>query len=141
MVAWCLTTSVFAGERATAPLLPAYQQECSGCHVAYPPELLPAQSWQRIMSRLSHHFGTDASVDAAQVKEISAWLAQPGVAPRRDTPPEDRITRSAWFAREHHEVPSIAWSHAAVKKASNCAACHTRADQGDFNERNVRISR
>ena len=28
--------------RARIPLLPKYQQECSACHVAYPPGMLPA---------------------------------------------------------------------------------------------------
>src|SRR5690606_37122372 len=48
-----------------APLLNAYQEECGACHLPYPPGLLPAASWQRIMQDLAHHFGTDASLDAA----------------------------------------------------------------------------
>ena len=50
---------------AQAPALPKYQQECAACHLAYPPGLLPAASWQRLMSNLPRHFGTDASLDAA----------------------------------------------------------------------------
>lgn len=34
----------------SVPLLPKYQQECSSCHVAYPPDMLPAASWQRLMN-------------------------------------------------------------------------------------------
>lgn len=130
-----------AGEHRSfaAPMLPAYKQECSGCHVAYAPSMLPAPSWQRIMSNLNHHFGTDASLGSAEVKQISAWLAQS--AGTREAPPEDRITRSAWFVRKHDEVPAATWKRASIKSASNCAACHTRADQGDFNEHAVRIPR
>ena len=43
--------------------------------------------------------------------------------------------------REHDEVPAATWKLPAVKSAANCAACHTQADQGDFNEHNVRIPR
>ena len=32
--------------RTRVPMLAAYQQECSACHMAYPPGLLPAASWQ-----------------------------------------------------------------------------------------------
>ncbi|MEK8050887.1 diheme cytochrome c [Ideonella sp. DXS22W] len=131
---------------AAVPLLPAYKQECSACHVAYPPGLLPAASWQRLMTNLPCHFGTDASVDAATLKELSGWLsANAGTAKRvrRDPtpPPDDRITRSAWFQREHREVSAATWKLAAVKSPSNCAACHTRADQGSFNEHDIRIPR
>src|SRR5512140_2674809 len=125
------------------PLLPAYQQECASCHVAYPPGLLPAASWQELMNNLPRHFGVDASVDAAARRELSAWLA--ANSSRRSfsggRPSEDRITRSDWFVREHREVPAPTWKSASVRSASNCAACHTTAEQGEFNERNVRLPR
>ena len=38
-------------------------------------------------------------------------------------------------------LPAATWQRPAVKSASNCAACHTRADQGDFDEHTVRIPR
>lgn len=132
------------GERAlrVAPL-PKYQQECSACHVAYPPGLLPAASWQRVMNNLPRHYGADASLDPATVKELTAWLvANAGSYKRvREQPPEDRITRSAWFVRKHDEVPARTWKLPAVKSAANCTACHSQAEQGDFNEHNVRIPR
>ena len=125
------------------PLLPKYRQECSACHVAYPPGMLPAASWQRVMGNLQNHYGTDASLDAATIQELSGWLkAHAGTYKRVSAPPpDDRITRSAWFIREHDEVPAATWKLPAVKSAANCAACHTQADQGDFRERNIRIPR
>lgn len=127
----------------TIPLLPKYQQECGSCHLAYPPTLLPAASWGRIMGNLSQHFGSDASLDAATLKELSGWIkTHAGTYKRvREEPPQDRITRSAWFVREHNEVSASTWKLAAVKSAANCGACHTQADTGDFHERNIRIPR
>lgn len=141
--------ALFLGNNALAddqgghtPLLPAYKQECASCHVAYPPGFLPAQSWQRLMSRLSQHFGTDASIDAAQVKQLESWLVQNAATRRAQEPPaEDRITRSAWFVREHRKVSQSVWDRPSIKGPANCAACHTRADQGDFDEHTVRIPR
>jgi Dihaem cytochrome c len=129
------------GPRLSLP--PKYRQECASCHVAYPPGMLPAESWQRLTNNLPRHFGTDASLDAASVKELSAWLtANAGTYKRvREAPPEDRITRSPWFIHKHNEVPAAAWKLPAVKSAANCSACHTRSDQGDFSERSVRIPR
>ncbi len=127
----------------SAPMPAKVREECGACHVAYPAALLPAASWQRLMAGLGKHFGADASLDPALAKEISGWLAaNAGTTKRvREAPPEDRITRSAWFLRKHDEVAAATWKLPAVKSAANCAACHPRADQGDFNERNVRIPR
>jgi hypothetical protein len=125
------------------PLLAKYQQECAACHTAYPPGMLPAVSWQRITSNLPHHFGADASLDPAAAKEISAWLAANAGTYKRAgaEPPLDRITLSPWFVRKHNEVSAATWKLPAVKSAANCSACHSRSDQGDFNEHNVRIPR
>jgi hypothetical protein len=122
---------------------PVYQQECGACHVAYPPGLLPAPSWQRLLGHLDKHFGVDASLDDAATRQIAAYAqSQAGSYRRvREEPAQDRITRSAWFVRKHDEVPTRAWSLPAVKNASNCSACHAQAQQGDFNEHDVRIPR
>ena len=128
---------------ARAPLLPKYNQECSSCHVAYPAGFLPAASWQRLMSGLSKHYGTDASLDDASAREISTWLkANAGTYKRvNEEPPQDRITKSAWFLRKHRdgEVPAGVWQRASVGSPSNCTACHANAAKGNFNEHDVRI--
>jgi hypothetical protein len=132
-----------SGGSARVPLLPKYQQECAACHMAYPPGMLPAASWQRLMGGLGKHFGTDASLDPASVKELSGWLgANAGTYKRvSEQPPQDRITQSAWFLHKHRdgEVPANVWKRASVGSASNCAACHTNAAKGNFNEDDVRI--
>lgn len=123
--------------------LPLYQQECSACHLAYPAGLLPASSWQRLMGSLNKHFGTDASLDATGTRAIRAWLTANAGSYRRvsEAPPQDRITQSAWFMREHRagEVPPEVWKRPAVGSPSNCAACHRSAAQGSFNERDITI--
>jgi len=50
-----------------------------------------------------------------------------------------RITETAWFVRKHDEVSRTIWSRKSVKSAANCAACHRQAEQGVFNERDIRI--
>lgn len=130
-----------AGARV-APL-PKYQQECAACHLAYPPGMLPAASWQRVMGSLNKHYGTDASLDDASVREINGWLrAHAGTYKRvSEEPPQDRITTSAWFLRKHNarEVPSAVWKRASVGSAANCTACHAQAAQGSFRERDISI--
>jgi len=121
----------------------SYQQECAACHLAYPPGLLPAESWRRLMNNLPRHFGTDASLDVAAAASIlDALVANSARGGRAAAaPPDDRITRSSWFVREHRKITPATWKLATVKSPANCIACHTRADQGDFDEDTVRIPR
>lgn len=139
-----LAASAWADAPAiTVQVLPIYKQECAACHTPYPPGMLPAVSWQRVMNGLAHHYGSDASLEPAQVQEITAWLkANSGTYKRvREAPPEDRITRSAWFVREHREVKPEVWKRTSIQSAAQCSACHTQADVGRFEERQLRIPR
>jgi hypothetical protein len=140
----CMTASVWADSPVMpTQALPLYKQECAACHTAYPPGLLPAAAWQRVMSGLERHFGVDASMEPAQVQQISIWLkVNAGTYKRvREEPAQDRITRSTWFIREHRDIESAVWNRASVKSAAQCSACHTQADQGRFDERQLRIPR
>ena len=128
-------------EMPASAMLPAYKQECAACHMAYPPGMLPASSWTRMMKGLGQHYGTDASLDAAMVRQIGTWLeAHAGTYKRvREAPHQDRISQSAWFERKHRDVEPAVWKRAAVGSRANCMACHTRADHGDFDDDRVRI--
>lgn len=129
------------GRTMPASVPPAYTEECGACHVAYPPGMLPTQSWQRIMAGLDRHYGTDATLDPAVFRQLDAWLqAHAGTYKRvAEAPPGDRITRSAWFTRKHHDIDAATWALPSVKSAANCSACHTGADQGRFDDDHLRM--
>ena len=142
LISVCLSPTAWAdGGVAIGLRLPAYQAECGACHIAYPPSLLGAKSWQQIMGGLSKHFGAEASLDASSTKSIAAWLGEHAGSGRSmgEVPPDNRITKSSWFTRQHEEVRGSVYKRAAVGSASNCAACHPRAADGIFDEENVRI--
>jgi hypothetical protein len=142
LAALAASTARADGPALPASVLPAYRQECASCHTLYAPRMLPAQSWQRVMDGLGRHYGTDASLDAATVNQIATWLqahAARGGTRGAEAPPEDRITRSAWFERKHRGIDAAVWKHAAVKSAANCAACHPGADHGDYDDDSLRF--
>ena len=121
-----------------------WKSECSACHVAYPPRFLPADSWRAIMAGLDKHFGSNASLDDVSISEITDFLVKNARKKDRREPsgkPLLRITESRWFKSEHREVKASVWKNPKVKSAANCNACHTKADEGDYNEHNVRIPR
>ena len=129
------------GGRRSAASNAAWQAECGSCHVAFPPRLLPAASWRAMMDGLDNHFGTDASVEAPVAQEIGAFLEN-NAGRRKQEPtakPQLRISATRWFVREHDEVPQRVWENPLVKSPANCAACHTKAESGDYRERNIRM--
>lgn len=117
--------------------------ECGACHVAYPPRFLPAESWRAIMTGLDKHFGSNASLDAADVNEITAFLERNAGTKMHEVSgkPTLRITETRSFKSEHREVTAYVWKLPKVKSSANCGACHTKAESGDFSENNVRIPR
>ncbi len=134
--------STFAAKMAMPADAPAsYEAECSSCHMAYPPALLSEQSWKNVMSSLSKHFGTDASVDAKTQAEITSWLMKNAATRQKysETAPENRITKTSWFIRKHDEVRADVWKRASIKSPANCGACHIDAAKGIFSENNIKI--
>ncbi len=126
---------------ARTPPPAAYVEECGACHVPYPARGLAAADWAQLMGRLERHFGSDASLEPALAAEIGAWLqANAGRGPAQPTaadPP--RLTRAAWFRREHDDVPQRSWAAPEVRSAANCGACHRSAAQGRYSEHDVRL--
>jgi len=127
---------------ADAP--PAFQAECASCHLAFPPQLLAAEDWKRVMDSLDRHYGDNAGLDEQTRRAIEDFLVRNagkpskvgagGTAKENELP---RLTGTRWFKRKHHEVPRADWSHAKVKSPANCAACHTKAEQGSYREREI----
>jgi nitrate/TMAO reductase-like tetraheme cytochrome c subunit len=134
--------STFAAKMTMPADAPAsYEAECASCHMAYPPALLSQQSWKNVMSSLSKHFGTDASLDSKTQTEITNWLLKNATTRQKysETAPENRITKTSWFIRKHDEVRAEVWKRASIKSPANCGACHIDAANGVFSEKNIKI--
>lgn len=127
-------------DQASAAL---YQKECGSCHMAYQPSFLPKRSWDKTMNTLESHFGTDATLEAADHKTIQAFLAANASANDRLTDMKGsvplRISQTPHFVREHREIPKKMVAQAEVKSFSNCTACHTKASSGSYREREISI--
>jgi len=152
-----LTSSALYAAEAVTPAKPAptaterYTAECGTCHMAYPAGFLPARSWQKLMGNLANHFGDNAELSDASRSQITSYLLAgagektqdrhaarfAASAPAGETPL--RITELPYFKREHREIPQRYIREAQVGSLSNCAACHTKAAQGSFREREISI--
>lgn len=136
----------YGGENRGKPVLPVqvnakWQQECGGCHMAFAPGLLPAESWRKMMAGLDKHFGTDASLTVEENKEITNFLVSNASNRWRAAAAPLRITETLWFQHKHgvREVAPAVWKRPSVKSPANCQACHVAAEKGDFSERQIRI--
>lgn len=131
---------------------PVYSEECGGCHMAYPPGLLPASSWKGVLEGLEDHFGDNAELDAETQLSLSDFLLANSAdksdyrrsrkfsrSIQADNPPL-RISETPYFRHEHDEVPDrLVAGNSKVKSFSQCNACHKKAEQGSFSEDDIRI--
>ena len=127
-----------------------YKDNCSGCHFAYPPELLPASSWKGILTRLGDHFGESLALDDASREEIGKYLRE-NAADRSGSEKARKIMRSLggrspgritevpYVVKEHREIAQEVFRRKSIGSFSNCIACHKMADQGQFDDDQVTI--
>jgi len=131
---------------------PLYAAECSGCHMAYPPGLLPARSWNKLMAGLDEHFGDNAELDPVVHRKISDYLVASSADSSdyrrsrrimRGLPADQspvRISDLPYIRHEHDELPArVVRDNPEVRSLSNCDACHQGAQKGSFSEHDIRI--
>jgi hypothetical protein len=131
---------------------PVYREECGSCHFAYQPGLLPARSWQHLMSTLDNHFNDNAEVLDDVKKPLTDYLVKNAAENSPDefsrklmrrlsnTQTPLRITELAYFVHEHDDLSAkMVTDNPKVKSLSYCDKCHTRAEQGDYSEHAINI--
>lgn len=126
-----------------APENPAYKQECSSCHFLYLPGLLPARSWEALVKDSADHFGENLALDEKTSKELLSYLtansaektdarwAKKIVSSLGSTTPK-RIMEVPWIIKEHRGVEPEVFSRPSIGTKSNCAVCHPKGADGDF---------
>lgn len=131
---------------------PLYTKECGSCHMAYQPEFLPRRSWKKMMATLEDHFGSDATLEkeddqvifeylmdnAADSKHVGKHYAKIADSIARNDAPLS-ISKTRYFIKEHRDIRQKYIDQKEVKSIANCSACHQKAEQGDYRERNIYI--
>ena len=130
---------------------PLYAEQCGACHLAFPPSLAPAATWDRLLADLQHHFTADATLSADQVAHLRAWLDANAAehwdtlpAHRLRTPAADgslRITDTPGWRRRHRAIAAAVFSAPPVYRRSACEACHADAASGRFAPQRIALPR
>jgi mono/diheme cytochrome c family protein len=127
-----------------------YQDTCGECHFAYQPDLMPAASWTALMKNLDDHFGESIELDEDSIKTIADYLNTNSADNRRTKRGTKiikslknkipmRITEIPYLLHEHHEISPNVFDRESIGSFSNCVACHTTAEDGIYDDDNVRI--
>ena len=130
-----------------------YTKECGTCHMAFPPQLLPARSWRQIMGGLNNHFGDSAQLDDAARQKLTEYLTSnsadgadnmqsmsvmKSIGPN-ETP--SRITKVPYIAGLHAAVLDPVWGgYPHPKTLSECSVCHTKAEAGNYTDRGFTVT-
>lgn len=129
-----------------------YKKECASCHFGYAPGLLPQKSWEYIMANLQNHYGSDASLDESEHKDLLEYILanssdkameykrsakitkslQPGVL-------YESITQIPYHIKKHKDIQKWMITQKEVKSLSNCIACHKKAEQGIYGKKSIEI--
>jgi hypothetical protein len=121
--------------------------------MAYPPEFLPARSWNRVLGSLQDHFGDSAQLDAATRQRIHDYL----VANAADKAQNEhsfaimhslnsseaplRITATPYIAGIHAAVLDPVWGgNPRPKTLAECSVCHLQAQVGDYTMRKFTVT-
>jgi len=127
-----------------------YAEECSACHFAYQPGLMPARSWQEIMVNLADHFDENAELEAADQKILTDYLTKNAAEfsnykrsvkimrslPKDKTPL--RIIEIPYMVSKHDELTTdMVAKNPKVKSLSYCDKCHTKAITGSYSEDDI----
>lgn len=152
MVEWLLN---FNRAKEIRPVFnKTYQAECGDCHFAYQPGLLPAKSWEKLLTAeaLPKHFGVNAEIEADKLKEIREYAIDNAAdksyykrsrkiangTANGDAPL--RIIELRYIERTHKHIPEkMVKGNPGVKSLSFCDKCHTQAAQGVFDNDTVSI--
>ena len=129
-----------------------YIKECGSCHFAYQPGLLPASSWNKIMSNLENHYNNDASISSANLQTLTKYLndnsAEKNMQYKRSNrivsslaknQIPDSISTTPYMIKKHEDIRKDLITQNEVKGLFNCIACHKTADKGIYGERDINI--
>jgi cytochrome b len=132
-----------------AALDPVYVVQCGSCHLAYPPSLSSAATWNAVLDRMDAHFGEDTGLSPDIIAQLRPYLSG-NAAGHWDTLPSWRlrmpatdgslrITDTPGWRRIHRDIPAARFATAPVYRRSACESCHADAATGRFAPQQIAV--
>jgi len=135
-----------------SPLNTTFKEDCGTCHFAYQPELLPSDSWAKILAGLEDHFGESIEMDTDSKKEISKYIKSNAadqssgelavkIMKKLGNRFPQRITEVPYIRKKHRKISVDILRRESIGSLSNCTACHPGATKGIYEDDDVVIPR
>jgi hypothetical protein len=128
-----LMGSLLAGVQAQQDLTPTqlaqaqYVRSCGTCHVALPAQVLPTETWQRLLQD-PNHYGQQIQPLTGVTFQLAWGYLRPNSRPlRQGEPVPYRLAESRYFRALHLQV-----DFPTPVRVSGCVDCHPKVEAGDF---------
>jgi hypothetical protein len=104
-----------------------YLENCSSCHIALPPAVLPTQTWKNLLED-SQHYGVQLQplVDPPRIL-VWKYLQTFSRSQRKDEETPYRVNNSRYFKALHPKV-----NLPRPMQISSCVSCHPSASDYNF---------
>ncbi|NET55252.1 MAG: cytochrome C [Symploca sp. SIO2E6] len=107
-----------------------YLENCSGCHIAIPPEVLPTDSWRQTLLEIDQHYGKSLEIIGPVIQIMWNYLraySRPLIIQTEDEPIPELIRESRYFKALHPRVDlPRRLTH------ESCVTCHPGVAQYDY---------
>jgi cytochrome b len=128
-----------------------FYRDCGDCHKVYPPHILPAASWRKIMGSLDNHRGekiTDENISMVNQETILNYLVENSAdSSTREVSVKTlhslgqrvpkTITKTPYWRETHKHIPRSVYKTKKIKDKSNCFACHKDFEHGVLDDMNI----
>jgi len=117
-----------------------YNEVCGSCHFPYQPGLLPAISWEKIISNTDNHFGITLKMSPVTLRTMTRYVLDNSAGHVNDKisnkilhtmtydPVVIRITQTPYFMNTHSQLSD----KEKAKALGQCDSCHQAATQGKY---------
>ena len=106
-----------------------YIKTCSACHIALPPEVLPSETWKKLLENPNEHYGTSVP-NLIRLGQLLMWdylQAFSRTLPTKDEPTPFYVEQSRYFKILH---PRIKFEETVTH--GSCIVCHPGVESFNF---------
>lgn len=105
-----------------------YLNNCSSCHIALPPAVLPTESWRQILLQPDKHYGQKLpKMNPLDIRIMWSYIRDYSRPLKEGEEKPERVSQSRYFYALHPkvELPEVV-------RLSNCGSCHTGISKFDY---------
>lgn len=105
-----------------------YLENCASCHIALPPEVLPSETWRRLLLEPEQHYGQKLQpIIGPSLVLMWEYLKTYSRPEKPDEKLPYRLAESRFFKALH---PRVEFS--GPPKSASCVSCHPAAAQYNY---------